>query len=270
MDMTEGTERLETLKKVLKRIKEELDQITGGLNGFIEEPEKIKSQIERWEIRTSRRIEESFGHHEAKRFEKMREEINDFSGAVRFNESANTVYQNYLESLLDDIEKDPEFYVASGTTGQKRVHGNEENASNRKDVFIIHGHDEANKYALARYIEKNIGLEARILDEAPGQGRTLIEKFEEEADKCGFAFAVMTPDDIVDSPAQYYAQARPNVAFELGWFFAKLGRRNVCIILKEGTKLHSDLDGISQLRFDNSIKTVFDKVREELTSAGLV
>lgn len=47
-------------------------------------------------------------------------------------------------------------------------------------VFIVHGHDDAAKLAVARFIEK-LGLEAIILHEQPNQGRTIIEKFQDYA-----------------------------------------------------------------------------------------
>jgi hypothetical protein len=46
-----------------------------------------------------------------------------------------------------------------------------------------------------------------------------------------------------------YAQARPNVIFELGWFYGSLGHSRVCILFKNGTQIHSDLGGISRVQF---------------------
>jgi predicted nucleotide-binding protein len=50
----------------------------------------------------------------------------------------------------------------------------------------------------------------------PGKGRTLIEKFEEEARDAVFAFALLTPDDVIKTEKVEYIQPRPNVIFELG------------------------------------------------------
>ena len=44
-------------------------------------------------------------------------------------------------------------------------------------VFTVHGHDEAAKHAVARFIER-LDLETIILDEQPSEGLTIIEKFE--------------------------------------------------------------------------------------------
>jgi predicted nucleotide-binding protein len=89
--------------------------------------------------------------------------------------------------------------------------------------------------------------------EAP-RGRTLIEKFEQEAQRTDFAFAIYTADDVVKLANGEYFQARPNTIFELGWFYGRFGRNNVCILFKKGTKINSDLNGINTIEFDKSIK----------------
>ncbi len=50
-----------------------------------------------------------------------------------------------------------------------------------------------------------------------------------------------------------YFQARPNVIYELGWFVGKLDRENVRILLQDGAKIHSDIDGISPIQFNENI-----------------
>ena len=49
----------------------------------------------------------------------------------------------------------------------------------------------------------------------PARGRTLIEKFEQEAKKASYAFAILTPDDMIRSTKKRYRQPRPNVV--LNW-----------------------------------------------------
>lgn len=50
-----------------------------------------------------------------------------------------------------------------------------------KKIFVVHGHDNEMKQAVARVLQ-NLGLEPIILHERPNQGKTLIEKFERDAD----------------------------------------------------------------------------------------
>ena len=62
-------------------------------------------------------------------------------------------------------------------------------------IFIVHGHDEAAKHKIARFVE-NLDLTATILDEQPSKGQTIIDKFGEHADEAGFAIVLLTGDDI--------------------------------------------------------------------------
>ena len=85
-----------------------------------------------------------------------------------------------------------------------------------RKVFVVHGHDEGAREAMARFLEK-IELEAIILHEQPDQGFTIIEKFETYAKQVGFAVVLLTPDDL-GGPAlapALVARARQNVIFEL-------------------------------------------------------
>ena len=59
------------------------------------------------------------------------------------------------------------------------------------EVFIVHGHDEAAKHAVARFVEK-FDIEPIILDEQVNKGQTIIDKFEEHADEAGFAIVLLT------------------------------------------------------------------------------
>src|SRR5436309_980010 len=131
-------------------------------------------------------------------------------------------------------------------------------------VFIVHGHDETNLYRLRDLIEKRFNLHPVILKWQAGIGRAMIEKFEQEAAQCGYAFALLTADDQIEAPGGEYTQARPNVVFELGWFYGSLGRSRVVILLKKGTKLHSDLEGISRIEFVESVEERFFDIEREL------
>lgn len=118
-------------------------------------------------------------------------------------------------------------------------------APSPKGVFVVHGHDKASLYAVARFLEK-LGLTTIILDEQPNQGRTIIEKFEASASQVGFAVVLLTPDDVggaVSAP-QNSLRARQNVIFELGYFVGKLGRGRACLLRKGEVEIPSDLYGV--------------------------
>ena len=104
----------------------------------------------------------------------------------------------------------------------------------KKEVFIVHGHDKEAKLDVARFIEK-LGLEAIILHEQPNKGRVIIEKLEDYAETA-FAVVILTPDDVgapKDERDKLQPRARQNVIFELGLFIGKLGRDRVCALYKK-------------------------------------
>ncbi len=137
-------------------------------------------------------------------------------------------------------------------------------------VFIVHGHDEAAKHAIARFVEK-FNLKATILDEQASKGQTVIDKFEENADNVGFAIVLLTPDDVgapkdqIDEPKP---RARQNVILELGYFLCGLGRERVCVLYKKGVELPSDIQGIVYVPMNNPNEWQL-KLATEMKQAGL-
>lgn len=119
-------------------------------------------------------------------------------------------------------------------------------------VFIVHGHDEAPRETVARFLE-GLGLEVIILHEQTNRGMTIIEKLEAFSD-VGFAVVLFTPDDMgraaddaVDRP-----RARQNVVLELGYFMGRLGRGRVCAIRKGEVEWPSDYGGVVYTSFDDA------------------
>ena len=136
-------------------------------------------------------------------------------------------------------------------------------------VFIVHGHDELNLLRLKNLITDRFKVSPVILSEQVSEGRTIIEKFERIASGVPFCIALLTPDDEVVKSSGSVVQARPNVVFELGWFYGRLGRSRVCIICKKGTNIHSDLDGIMRIEFKDRIEEALIELERELKAAGL-
>lgn len=135
-----------------------------------------------------------------------------------------------------------------------------------RKVFVVHGHDEGAREAVARFLEK-LGFEAIILHEQANQGRTIIEKIEVHGD-VGFAVVLLTPDDvggIRDGEAK--PRARQNVILELGYFIGRLGRSRVCALRRGDMELPSDFGGVVYESYDagGSWKTALGK---ELSGAG--
>ncbi len=137
------------------------------------------------------------------------------------------------------------------------------------DVFVVHGHDEAAKQSVARFIE-TLGLDAIILHEQPNEGRTIIEKFEDYS-SVGYTVVLLTPDDVgalASEPEAMRPRARQNVIFELGFFVGKLGRKNVCVLYKPGVERPSDYQGVVFEPLDDGEGWKL-KLYKEMKAAGL-
>ena len=117
--------------------------------------------------------------------------------------------------------------------------------SKKKKIFIVHGHDNEVKLEVARFIEK-IGLEPIILHEQVNSGMTVIEKIEKYSD-VEFGIVLYTPCDlgyVKGKKKEKKARARQNVVFEHGYLIGKLGRNNVCALVKGDIELPNDISGI--------------------------
>lgn len=170
-------------------------------------------------------------------------------------------------SLLCNI-----LFRLKASTNNKESISHEYSKPNTSNIFIIHGHDEAKRRELYTILKDDFNLNPIILSEKPNKGSTIIEKFECYAETCSYAFALFTPDDIVEKEGEQYFQARPNVIFELGWFFARLGRDRVCILNKESTKnnIFSDLQGILRYEFKKDVKERYAEIEKELVAAKII
>jgi len=137
------------------------------------------------------------------------------------------------------------------------------------DSFMVHGHDEAAKHEVARFIEQ-LGLRPIILHEKPDRVRTIIEKVEQHSD-VGFAVVLLTPDDIgypKDKPSEAKSRACQNVVLELGYFIGLLGRARVCALLKSDIEIPNDFAGVLYKPMDAKGAWRFELARE-IKAAGI-
>jgi len=118
---------------------------------------------------------------------------------------------------------------------------------------------------------ERINLNPIILHEQANRGRTIIEKFEQNANLARYAFVLLTPDDVGGERiegGELRPRARQNVIFELGFFMGALGRDRVCCLYREGVEIPSDIYGLVYLPYYLTInERVVDIVRE-LDAAG--
>ena len=66
--------------------------------------------------------------------------------------------------------------------------------SDKKQVFIVHGHDDQLKTKVENVLRK-LGLIPIVLAQQPNDGDTIIEKFERKGSKADYAIILLTADD---------------------------------------------------------------------------
>src|SRR6266404_49867 len=143
-------------------------------------------------------------------------------------------------------------------------------------LFIVHGHDHESLFELKDYLQNTLDLgEPVVLRKTPALGKTLIEKFEREADTVKLVFVLFTPDDEVASPGdseEKKRRARQNVIFELGYFLGKLGRESgrVLLLHKGPIEMPSDIAGIEYIDIANGIESAGEGIRRELKALGIL
>ena len=167
---------------------------------------------------------------------------------------------NLLESMIYEVEN-------TWPNGDEHVSSRPVQHDARK-VFLVHGHDGEVKQTVARFLEHN-GLKVVILDEIAGQGRTIIEKFEQHS-SVGYAVVLMTPDDATERAGGGASQrrARQNVVFELGFFVGALKRGRVCVIVRGNVEKPSNYWGVEYIPWDDAGGWKL-KLLEELKAANL-
>ena len=167
---------------------------------------------------------------------------NSFSESRRSFEQGLGVAEAKLKAMITEVT---EYWPSepSNDAAKSVVRTDAFDASDR-NVFVIHGHDEAAKHELARFL-KQLDLDPVILSEKPSKGKTIIEKFNEYA-AVGYAVALLTADDVGSPRHESTAKprARQNVIFELGYFIGQLGRDRVCVLTKGKPEIPSDYAGV--------------------------
>ena len=125
-----------------------------------------------------------------------------------------------------------------------------ESPSDMARVFIVHGHDDAARETLARFLEF-IGLVPIILHEQASKGMTIPEKLTAYS-SVGFAVVLLTPDDVgrAKKDTDDKDRARQNVILELGYFVGRLGRSRVCALRKGDVEIPSDYLGVVYTELD--------------------
>jgi predicted nucleotide-binding protein len=124
----------------------------------------------------------------------------------------------------------------------------------KKKIFIVHGRDNEAKQEISRYIE-SLGIGVIILHEQASSGMTIIEKIEHYSNEADFALVLYTACDLGrgldETKVHPKNRARQNVVFEHGYLMAKLGRKNVCALVKGEIETPNDISGVVYVPLDS-------------------
>lgn len=210
-------------------------------------------RFKEWEFRADRFLAKHYGQESEERIRFSKVDFGEYHGqndilaGIRYKsglQEAKAIFKVYLDELeQEDFDRAAERIKA---VGGEVVKINNWVEKKYDKVFIVHGHDEALKQEVARIVEKQ-GLEAIILSKQAKQGKTIIEKIEENAD-VDAAICLFTGDDYGRAKGteaeENKLRARQNVVFEAGYFMGKLGRGNVILIASPDIEIPSDLQGV--------------------------
>lgn len=159
---------------------------------------------------------------------------------------------DYTKDITRNILKECKSQLQEITLKSEALTPNKPKTSmDKSKVFIVHGHDNAAKSDAARFVE-NLGFKAIILHEQASSGKTIIEKIEANSN-VGFAIVLYTPCDLGASKAekdQLRSRARQNVVFEHGYLIGKIGRENVCALVKGDIEKPTDISGVVYIPMD--------------------
>lgn len=165
-----------------------------------------------------------------------------------------TIDRSFLEILQRDMD-----YIFELNAQFTAIDSKENEKAQR--IFISHGSSK-NWMQVQSYIEKDLEIDTLELAQEPNKGRTVLQKLNEESDKCSYAVVVMTGDDIISEDE---TRARENVLHEIGFFQGKYGLEKVCLLYEEGTNIPSNIHGLVYIPFPKNIITAtFGSLSREL------
>jgi hypothetical protein len=206
-----------------------------------------EERANRWATNCLILIRQVFGkdseHYE--QFSRLFPEIDDWSQILKgigLLESAKSYYESgFIASASDSSEEQP------------------------RRIFISHGRSPDWHKAQA-YIERDIKIETLELAQEANRGRTVLQKLNEEANRCSYAVIVMTGDDEVGEGG--HPRVRENVMHEIGFFQGKYGLANVCLLYEEGTNIPSNIHGLVYIPYPKGyVDATFGALRRELEAA---
>lgn len=218
---------------------------------------------------------------------------------VPYSTVAEGTFSDMLKSLEDFVEENhflrAKSYKDSLKTIQIKVHGLSKFKSNEdrilhkniqrdiaalarqildenKKVFIVHGRNTAMRHQVTSALGR-LKIDWSVLESESNGGNTVIEKFLTNAEDCRYAIILFSADDLGklnNSEEPLKLRTRQNVILELGFFLAKVGRKNLFILHEVGKDIESPSD------FNGIVSEVLDdfggwkaKLIKEMKKSGM-
>lgn len=169
---------------------------------------------------------------------------------------------NELESICEQLDLYEEL---PNNTQQALDH----NTANNKNMTIFIGHGGSHLWREFKdFLVETLGLEYEEFDRVSAAGKSINNRLEEMLDKSRMAFLIMTGED-EDSDGSL--NARQNVVHEIGKCEEKFGSERTIILLEEGCKKFSNIDGIIYIPFaKDKIKETFGDVVKVLIRESII
>lgn len=135
--------------------------------------------------------------------------------------------------------------------------------NHRMQIFIVPGQDVVARDKTTHFIE-SIGFEAIILEEQAFSNQTLLEKIEAFPDaKFGIVLYTPTPTEEKQlANENTKLKAQPNKIFEHGFLMGKIGKSNVCALVKESIEMPNDISGAVYISMDKTDLWCYTLARE--------
>lgn len=185
--------------------------------------------------------------------------------------SAGMVTEDDVAEALGEGSMPPALSTAVASSGSNdAVPTTATPRSSTAPIFVVHGQDHVLLHQAVRILERASSREVVVLHEQANAGRTLLEKFEAHASAASYAVVLLTPDDRGGARDQDHqlARARQNVIFELGFFFGRLGRNRLAVLLAPSLEQPSDIAGLVYIAVDASGAWKYALARE-LDASGI-
>lgn len=167
-----------------------------------------------------------------------------------------SVYEKHsIEPLVQSLD-----YILE-VNSNMRVGSNMESLEKKNRAFLSHGRSNE-WYKVQSYLEKDLHVHTLELAQEPNMGRTVLQKLNEESEKCSIAVIIMTGEDVTTDGE---IRVRENVLHEIGYFQGKFGLDKVVLLHENGVNIPSNIHGLVYIGFPkDSIESSYGALMREM------